>query len=321
MSCSRIFLLASLTLLAGGALVFVGALGQQAPKSAPDAKSAAAPAAPAKPDPPKADPAAVQAFDAALQQLEKNPLTWFETTLWQQMAVQGLVLQSQGIYLSGPDHRLRLDLVVHCGDTKGRMEVICDGTTFWESIQLGDKDPKVVQKVDWTKVKAALGQPDVAQFARDDFLQNMSFAGVAPLLQSLKQRLTFTKKEAAKWQGHDVVKVTGVWNPDSMKQIVPPGQPGWPSLMPRQCVAYLDAKTGWPYRLEWWGPSPPQPADQLLLQMEFRDPKLNVAMSPERVAKVFHYSPTSETVTDRTNETVQMLAEMARQGKARKKAR
>ncbi len=34
MSCSRIFLLASLTLLAGGAVVFVGALGQQAPKSA-----------------------------------------------------------------------------------------------------------------------------------------------------------------------------------------------------------------------------------------------------------------------------------------------
>src|SRR5947208_1513449 len=99
------------------------------------------------------------------------------------MSVQGLVLQSEGIYVSGPDHRLRLDLIVHCGDTKGRMEVICDGTTFWESMQLGDKDPKVVKRVDWTKVRATLKMPDVAQYYRDDFLQSMSFAGILPLLQ------------------------------------------------------------------------------------------------------------------------------------------
>ena len=322
MSCSRIFLLASLTLLAGGAVVFVNALGQQLPKSAPAAKGPATAATAPKPEaPPKADPAATQAFDAALQHLEKNPLNWFETTLWQQMTIQGLVLQSEGVYLSGPDHRLRLDLIVHCGETKGRMEVICDGTTFWESIQLGDKEPKQVQRVDWAKVKATLKQPDVALYARDDFLQNMSFAGLLPLLQSLKQRLTFTNKEQVKWQGHDTVKLTGVWNPDSVKQIVPPGQPGWPPLMPRRCCVYFDPKTNWAYRIEWWGPSPPQATDALLLQMEFRNPKLNVPMSPERIARVFHYNPGTDQVTDRTNEQVQNLNEIARQVKARKKSR
>src|SRR5262245_35018541 len=108
MSYSRVFLLASLALFAIGAVVFVDALGQQLPKSTPPAK---APAPAPKPEPLKPDPAATQAFDAALQNLEKNPLTWFETTLWQQMTVQGLVLQSEGLYLSGPDHRLHLNLI------------------------------------------------------------------------------------------------------------------------------------------------------------------------------------------------------------------
>src|SRR5690348_2251022 len=99
MSCSRIFLLTSLTLLAGGTVVFVNALGQQLPKSAPTAK---APAAPKPDEPAKPDPDATKAFDAAIQNLEKNPLTWLETTLWQQMTIQGLVLQAEGMYFAGP---------------------------------------------------------------------------------------------------------------------------------------------------------------------------------------------------------------------------
>jgi len=122
-----------------------------------------------------------------------------------------------------------------------------------------------------------------------------------------------------KWQGHDAVKLTGVWNPDSVKQIVPPGQTGWPALMRGGRAAYFDPKTRWPYRIEWWGPSPTQAADALLLQMEFRNPKLNVPMSPEQHRPRVPLQSRHRQVTDRTDEQVQNLNEIARQIKARKK--
>jgi hypothetical protein len=321
MSCSRLFSLAGLTLAAGAALVFVAARAQQPPKSAPAAPPAQAPkpgAAPAPKPETKPDPAATQAFDAALKQLDPSPRTCRETTLWQQMDAQGLMMQAQGKYLYGPGHHLRLDLKVACGDANGRMEIVCDGANFWRAVQLGDKDPKSITRMDWKKVQEALRQPDVALYIRDDFLQSLSFAGVRPLLEGLKQRMTFTKLEKVRWHGHDVVKLTAAWSADTVKTVLPPNQPGWPALLPRQCLVYLDAKTGWPYRLEWWGPSPPHVADVLLLEMEYRNPR---ELPKDQMARAFHFDPGSGQVSDQTSQTIQELTERARQMKAMRKAK
>ena len=48
---------------------------------------------------------------------------------------------------------------------------------------------------------------------------------------------------------------------------------------------YLDPKTLWPHRLEWWGADPPRPGDVLLMQTEFRDPLLNRPPPPDRLMR------------------------------------
>jgi hypothetical protein len=134
---------------------------------------------------------------------------------------------------------------------------------------------------------------------RDHDLQRWAFAGIAPLLKGLQQQMVFTQRESVRWQEHDAIKLTGGWSEAMKKQITPDPKTPWPAHLPRQCVLYLDAKSGWPHRLEWWGPSPPLATDALLLQMEFRNPKFT-EMSSERCAQMFSYKADKD-VVDQTN--------------------
>lgn len=280
------------------------------------------PSAAPKPLPePKADWSATRAFDDALKVLESKSQVFVETTLWQQMEMQGFMLQSQGTYIVGPDQHLRMDLSVNVGDTVGRMEVVCDGTTYWQALQVGDKDPKLIQKIDWKRVQEALRKPDVPPLVRDEFLQLRSFNGVAPLLQGLKQNMTFTKRELVRWNDRDVIKLTADWTNDSVKKMLGTIEmPNWPPFLPRECRIFFDEKNSWPYRLEWWGPTPPLSKDTLMLQMEFRNPR-HFSMTPERAAKVFRFDAGNNPSADRTQETIQEIEETARRVRTMKKGR
>jgi hypothetical protein len=300
------FRLALLTLAVASAAALAGALAQPPGKKgdAPVRPTPLAPAAgPARVTPP--DPAATAALDHALRALDRQKLQWLETMIWQQVDVQGLLVQSEGIYLAGPDYRTHLNLKVRLGDAAGKLELVCDGTTLWKIDQYGDHDP-VVTKCEIKNAMATLNGPTATPALRDEYMQRWAFAGLAPLLMGLQQRMVFTKKEATHWRDHDVVKLTGTWNNDVSAQMQPDARQPWPEYLPRQCVLYLDAKTHWPHRLEWWGPSPPLAADGLIMQMEFRNPKFT-SMSPERCGKVFTYTPAKKNVTD---ETSQLIADL-----------
>jgi hypothetical protein len=301
MSWTRIALL---TLAVASAAVLAGAIAQPPTKAkTPPTPPPADTAKPAVPD-----AAATKEIELAIQALDRNKLKWIETMLWQQVDVQGLLIQSEGIYLAGPDYRLHLNLKVRMGEAAGKMQFICDGTTLWRIEQIGGKEPRP-EKFAIKQVLEAINGPKATTQLRDGFMQQWAFAGFVPLLQGLQQRLVFTKRETDRWQGHDVVKLTGSWNNTVMAQLHPDAKQPWPEDLPRQCVLYLDAKTHWPHRLEWWGPSPPVAGDSLLLQMEFRNPKFT-EMSSERCAKVFSYTPTRKDIPDRT---VEMLKEVTGQ--------
>lgn len=298
--------LAGLALLVGVVVVLVGAAAQQPTKPAP-----APPSTPTPPPTPE-DPAAKSAFEAALKNLAN--LSWIDTTLFQQMDVQGLFLQSEGSYRAGPGHRLRMNLKVHVGDTTGKLDIVCDGTTFWEVLQLGDSAPKSIRKLEFKKVLDALNNPTMKPQVRDEFLHNQTFAGVLPLMQSLQQRLTFTGIEKnVPCNGRNCTKLSAVWAQYITNSITSTERPAWPAFLPRQCRIYLDAQTSWPHRIEWWGPSPPRTGDALLLVMEYRNPKLNVPMTPEQCAKIFTLDPGKGEVPDHTKETIQALNERSRQ--------
>jgi hypothetical protein len=246
------------------------------------------------PPPPKADAAATKVLTDALDQVDPKKLSWVDTTLWQQADVQGFTFQTDGKYLSGPDHRLHLDLRVQLGDTIGTLGVVSDGKIVWEELSTGKN--KFTTKLDMTKVLDVLTGSEETERLRHDFLLTQSFFGVGPLLQNIKDRMTVTQQEKVQRGGKDLIKLTAVWSDANP----PTGQ--WPPYIARQCQLFLGTagpgNTLWPYRLEWWGPT--RAGDGLLLQMEFRDPKLNQALPAERVAQVFHFEPGKEEVIDKT---------------------
>jgi hypothetical protein len=274
-----------LPLLVGVGILAAGALGQQS--SPPPSQPAGTPKpAPTPPKPSTPDPAAAKILDEAIQ---AKRLDWIETTLWQQVDTQGLTFQAEGSYLSAPDNRLHLSLVVHVGDTKGQLEVISDGTTLWETTQIGDGEKTITKKVRLKDVLESLNKPEVAKEMRDEFLESQSFYGVLPLLQSIQQRMVVTQKENVTWHGLNVTVLTAEWANDITKRITQDGKQPWPQFMPRQCRLFLDAKTRWPHRVEWVGPTPAR-EDSVIVQMEFRNPK-HEPLSPEVCKREFSFNP------------------------------
>jgi len=273
-----------LPMLVGVGILAAGAMGQQ---SAPPTQ----PAGTAKPAPPPlkpvtADPAASKILEEAIQ---AKRLDWIQTTLWQQVDVQGLSFQAEGTYLSAPDNRLHLNLVVHVADTSGKLEVISDGTTLWETTQVGDGERTITKKVRLKDILESLNKSDVAKEMRDEFLESQSFYGVLPLLQSIHQRMLVTKQEKTNWRGSEVTLLTAEWSNDIAKKITQDGKQPWPQFFPRQCRLFLDAKTRWPHRVEWLGPTLGR-EDSIIVQMEFRNPK-HEPMSDDVCKREFTFNP------------------------------
>lgn len=272
---------------------------------APAAKGTEKVPAPPAPEPIKSDPEAQKVIDDAIKALESKPIQWFQADLWQRMEVQGIMVHCDGPFLYGPNYKLHLDLNVRTGDSVNRLEIRCDGATRWEVRQLKNSQ-KEIQRLDWGKVARTLNQPGVEAQDREMFLSSQSFSGILPLLKTLRQDFAFTKHEKIEWDERSAIKLTGVWASDVIRNPVPPHL--WPGAMPRQCCVYLDTRSNLPRRLEWWGPSNQGGRDTLLLQMELRNPKINVELAPERVAQVFKYSAVSDVpIRDVTEDVVKSL--------------
>lgn len=257
MSCLRLLLppaLVGLVLLLAGSRAL-----QPAPSSQP--------APPASPD-----PAAVQAVEQALERFGPGRLALLEMGIWHQVEVQDLCYQAEGRYLAGPDHRLRLDLKTRAGGTAGRLLVVCDGVTLWKSRQIGDETPAAT-RVALREVLAGTNNPAVLPAALGEYFPGPFGGGVGPLLRSLRDQVTWTRKETVRRDGRLLTRLTGAWQA---------GAEG-----PRRCRLYLDPRTRWPHRVEWWGPDPARAEDALLVQMEFRDPVWNRPLAAERSALEF----------------------------------
>jgi hypothetical protein len=312
MSRFRPFVLLQLPLLTISALLLSGALAEQTPSTGQPAPAAAPAPKPATPaPPPKPDANAIAALNKAIDGLDSKKLGAFETKLWQKVDTVGLSFQSNGVYLSGPKDRLRMEMQVRLGNVDSKLLVVSDGSWVWNEVKLGNDKP-LIQKYDLKEVQKQLNAPGTMPTFVENFYRSQSFRGVLPLLQSLSKQMTFTKFENASWKGREVYKLTGVWSTGVSKDIAPPGQP-WPLFSPRTCNLFLardkDNPPYWPYRLEWWGPADPGQDDVLLMQIEFRDPHVFPANSelPKHFTESFAYSAGKADVADVTKDLVAQL--------------
>ncbi len=299
-------------LAASSPFIIAAAIGQQ-PSSPP--VSTALPTPPT-PQPAKPNVEGAKILADAISQLDPKKLAWVQTTFWEQADLQGLTFQAEGIYLSAPDRRLHLDLQVHVADAAGKLEVVSDGIRLWEAVQFGQQPRTVTKNVELAKVVDSLKGMSAGEQVRQEFFRAQSFSGVQPLLQSIQQRMIVTARESVRCDGKDFTKLTANWGPEIAKAISSPDRP-WPAYLARQCVVYFETigpeKILWPRRLEWWGPAPPRPGESLLLQIEFRDPKLNQPLSAERCAKEFKFDRGPGEVPDGTDQVVERVKAVAEQ--------
>jgi hypothetical protein len=264
------------------------------------------------------DAAASQTLEQALSRLSppgdgKAPVgvTWLATNLWQQMQMQGLACEVQGRYLSGPNNCFRLDLATRQGDIEGKLCVVSNGQLLWQATRLGAQGWARANKVDLTQLRQVFPNQQPAS-PWDDYLQSQAGGGPAALLANLRRQLTWVRQEPVLRQGVMLMKLTGTWRPSVLLGLSPTGKSAdgrsdWPSGWPRQCRLYLDARSLWPHRVEWWGPDPPRPSEALLMEMEFREPVVNRPLSAEQSAQLFTWHDGD--VPDATREVLDQLWE------------
>jgi hypothetical protein len=298
----RFSLLLLLPILAGSVLLLTGAIAQQA---TPPPKAAS----PAAPPPSKPDAQGSKSLDKAIEMLDPGKVGWLETALWQEMQVQGLRFTVTGHFISGPGHRMRLDMKVDLGTSSSELSAVSDGTTVWDSLRLSERE-KTVAKWDLKTVEQLLTAPGTVPQIAEGFYSSRSFFGIWPLLQNLRKQMKVTKQEDLRWQNRDVYKLTAEWTPEISKNLTIQDR-GWQPGIPRLCHLFLNKQSYWPERLEWWGPARLGGADVLLLQMEFRDPQITKsgAEPPERYKQAFVFvPPKGVTVKDMTKQVTDQIA-------------
>lgn len=210
--------------------------------------------------------AAVQALDEAIAQLDPVRVAWIESTLWQRASLEHLTYEAKGRYLAAPDHRFRLELMTQQGEGTTSYLAIGDGKATWEGTRNGAGP--------WHPV------------TRDEIRQ--PFAGVLPLLRSLRTGLTWTNREMVRRQGHVFVKLTGSVPDASDDAVSSVDALGYRGML-RESRIYLDGQSLWPHRVEWWGRPTSRGSNALLVQMEFREPNFNQSLSDEQCALEFSF--------------------------------
>jgi hypothetical protein len=314
----RSFVFLQLPLLTVSGFLLSGALAQQtAPtkQSSPSAVPPPKPATPAPAPPPKPDTNALTALDKAINALDFRKTALLDTKLWERVDTRGLTFQAEGVYMSAPPSRMRLEMKVRVGNTDSSLLMVSDGSWVWNEMKLGKDEPRL-SKYDLREIQKQLNAPNTMPTFIEDFYKSQSFRGVVPLLQTLSKEMTFTKLESTTWKGQPVYKLTGVWSPDYAKQMSQPGQP-WPAYTPRTCYLFLAGENDkrsksnpayWPLRVEWWGPGR-SASDQLLMELEFREPHVIPAGSelPKQYEAAFSYKPGKQEIANQTDQLVEVI--------------
>jgi hypothetical protein len=302
----------SLVALVGGSCLVIlsAALTRTAASVGP--ASAAVPSAlepstvPAAPSP-QADAASERCLDQALDAFKPERVSWLEIDLWQKVQLPGCTFEADGSYRLAPGQRFRLELHTHPSEGEGTMLSVSDGHEWWQAERSGKGAWENVTRLNLSEVFAAMNGPTGPQL-REEFLQRPHFQGMLPLLRDLRCRLVWARSDVIRQAGGERIRLVGVWPREEVLKHAPPDQP-WPMAMPRQCHLYLDARTFWPQRIEWWGPSAVGGTERLLVQMEFRNPVFNRPLSPQICARLFAFQPGGAEVED---ETASVTAEMTR---------
>lgn len=188
------------------------------------------------------------------------------------------------------------------------------------------------------------GTDDIDWRVREELLSNMGFVGIQPALMDVRKRITFERVELTLLPGKDpvpVYRLEGKWNKKTLDGILG-NRPEmdltglWEKrqvypLRPRGCRLYLGRESWWlggeplwPYRLEWVGPTRAGGEDEVLVAVEFQQPRFQPRADADRIFTF--QAPLDEAVgqtvkiskeIERRRERLKKLKELEEEAKSR----
>ena len=224
---------------------------------------------------------ATRLLEKALEKLGEPRTAWMKTKIRQTISDADSNFVAAGFLQRGPNHCARLEMNV---GKQGRLRVVSDGEVVAQVRNIPGKAPDVVVE---RFPAASADSADHISAAKEKYLCGKSCGGPAALLQQLHKHLHNAKLQTGLLQGKAVIQVKGEIDSGATPMCAAT------TIPVRYAYIYLDAKSLWPHRLEWWGRDKTN-ALRSVLTLEFLEPQIDQELSVETCMRMFSYEPNDE---------------------------
>ncbi len=260
----------------GPTLLLTGAWRGPVPPPAPPA----APLFIAQPVPLKDDLTGAQFLDRAIARLAPLRQGWLHTKVWQKMSDAPVEFEAEGTLDLAPGQCARLDLAVRTAAATGQLLTISDGHALAQVQHFQGEKPQANSHL--LPQGAAVEGGNTPE--RLQFLDEKGCGGPGPLLAGIRRHGRDFRTETGTFRGQPVIHLRGELGDGA---VAAPLQTTTPA---HHVELYLDARTLWPHRLEWWGLDAKTGARPIVM-MEFRAPVFARALPLAECARLFSYAP------------------------------
>jgi hypothetical protein len=162
-------------------------------------------------------------------------------------------LTFKGRFRKAPDYRVYFLLTLSgLPETTGTALQICDGDTLWDYQAI--MESTLYRKFSIKPVMERINAPEIEPKMREQFKENIGFAGPEVLLAGLRRLFRFDQeKEEGKLGDKAVWILRGTWK--SRQGLTGPNQQQvnllglLPPYIPSDAILYLGKDDGWPYKL------------------------------------------------------------------------
>ncbi len=185
---------------------------------------------------------------------------WLHARLWQRYCDEHVDFVAEGRLLIGPKNCARLEWTICTGGAQSEIIVVSDGYALAHAL-IGQVASQSLTALDDREIATVLSEKGCG--------------GPQGLLADLSARMNDVAMDTGQWNGQEVIRLQG-----NLKEPVGQGSGQ------RVCL-FLDAQTLWPIRVEQW--SGRAEASILIWQFEFREPRLNSALSDAECIREFTF--------------------------------
>lgn len=222
-----------------------------------------------------------QLLTKALAKLGDVKAAWLHTKIRQTVCNADTSIVAEGFLQRGPNQCVRMEMEVVRDGVHSRLVMVSDGEILAQVQKLpGGKPIAVVERLPAVTPEAS----EKSQAAREAFLDGKSCGGPAALLRPILQHLQAGKLQTGLYHDRPVIQLNADLDPSKILAY------SAMKLAALSACVYLDAKTLWPVRIEWWGADNARTA-RPLANSEFHDPIIGLPLADEASAHMFSYRP------------------------------